>query len=301
MLCWLLWTVGTGVVVEGIRVDTGGRPTSLYRAQGPSGRNNVIITAKPQIIRSGVDLSGFGFPTLDCDPSHPCSQSFSVNSQGLEQVRGLGATSSFVDPDIKIQQNGHTNPDREHHSGLFSVIEDTFYKTKHGIAQRHQRPETKHGNGQRQQMPDISHRRQRPAQQVQTNKIIQPPSMPKRFQLFSRPEFQDRPAYSSILDSRIGVVANNIMDFTESEAEKEKEHVGSVSVASSHGRVKGPNYPFRPTQPPATVWTSRTHSPRTTTEPPAQLFATPDVLADDGAKPDYYAVTLRPDKYDPFS
>lgn len=280
----LVWVAAA----RGFRVDTGGRQTSLYRAQGPPGRNNVIITAKPQVIRSAVDLNGLGFPILDCDPSHPCSQSFSVNSQAMEQLRGLGATSPLVDPDTEIPYNGYSNADQEKHKGLFSVIEDSFYKTKHGISQQTQRP----------------HGKQRPSQQVYANQITQPASHPNswtQYETPTRPENQEPAAYASILDSRIGVVANSIMDFTESDVDKEQEHhVGSVSVASSHGRIKGPNYPFRPTQPPATAWTSRTERPRRTTEPPAQLFATPDLLTDDGAA-SYYAVTLRPDRYDPFS
>ena len=60
--------------------------------------------------------------------------------------------------------------------------------------------------------------------------------------LFFRPEVQTVPGYSSLMETRLGVAEERI---TRTPA--------PVSVASSHGRVKGPEYPRRPNLAPATL------------------------------------------------
>ena len=57
-----------------------------------------------------------------------------------------------------------------------------------------------------------------------------------------RPEVQTVPGYSSLMETRLGVAEERI---TRTPA--------PVSVASSHGRVRGPEYPRRPNLAPATL------------------------------------------------
>ena len=150
---------------------------------------------------------------------------------------------------MQVHYNGHASPGISDDSGLFSVIEDQFYKASTII--------DNHTTSIKCFLPGTCWFPKFPSHGTEKEGFVIPPATRAGF-LFEvnnskcnikygqdfllRPEVQTVPGYSSLMETRLGVAEERI---TRTPA--------PVSVASSHGRVKGPEYPRRPNLAPATL------------------------------------------------
>ena len=132
---------------------------------------------------------------------------------------------------LQTPYNGHGSQVKHKHAGLFAVIEDVFYKSKQGT-----------GNHELKKLCPLK----------DSDKIRKESSYiystPETVSKSSTPEYQTIPEYSKITDARL-VIDENI----DPKVSRQDGQNSQVSVASSLGTVKGPEYPHRQNLAPATL------------------------------------------------
>ena len=168
-------------------VATGSRPTGLYQATSYGGKSGLIVTAGPS------------------------------RMQGAPLALGEGEEDNYDEGQVPYkQQIGEVNPRR---GGLFAVIEDVFFKSKHGSENL-----ALEESGQQKTYLDSDHIRHEPAYLYSTQETV------------------------NTMDNQ---TAENLKLSVDDVPRPDQNTL--VSLASSSGPVTGPEYPHRPSIAPATL------------------------------------------------